>query len=200
MELILDFFFPCPTIFPAYQAASLSMQIGSSGLLFFFLFRAVPASYGSSQDGDRTSDVAAGLHHSHSNTRSKPHLRPIPYIAHGNARSLTYWVRLGIKPTSSFILVGFMTTESWWELPGLIFKWVLVLWMAGLEYQNKVRKKVYRIRLKSCSHQNKWTICLVPLRRSKGLTFLFQWNQKVKSVKKNLLTKNLLFVYLDCIM
>ena len=32
--------------------------------------------------------------------------------AQGNARSLTHWVGLGIKPTSSWILVGFVTAET----------------------------------------------------------------------------------------
>ena len=31
--------------------------------------------------------------------------------AHGNARSLTHWARPGIEPKSSWILVGFVTTE-----------------------------------------------------------------------------------------
>ena len=37
--------------------------------------------------------------------------------AHGNAGSLTHWVRPGIKPKSSWILVRFATAEPWWELP-----------------------------------------------------------------------------------
>ena len=36
--------------------------------------------------------------------------------AHGKARSLTHWARPGIEPASSWILVGFITTEPWWEL------------------------------------------------------------------------------------
>ena len=32
--------------------------------------------------------------------------------AHGKAGSLTYWVRPGIEPTSSWILVGFITAET----------------------------------------------------------------------------------------
>ena len=36
--------------------------------------------------------------------------------AHSNARSLTRWARSRIKPESSQILVGFVTTEPWWEL------------------------------------------------------------------------------------
>ena len=41
----------------------------------------------------------------------------VPYTtAQGNARSLTHWVRLGIKPESSWILVGFVITEPQWEL------------------------------------------------------------------------------------
>ena len=40
------------------------------------LFRAAPEAYGSSQAGGRIGAVAAHLHHSHSNTRSKLHLQP----------------------------------------------------------------------------------------------------------------------------
>ena len=37
--------------------------------------------------------------------------------AHGNARSLTHWARLGIEPVSSWILVRFISPEPRWELP-----------------------------------------------------------------------------------
>ena len=36
--------------------------------------------------------------------------------AHSNARSLTHWERPGVEPTSSWILVGFVTTQPQWEL------------------------------------------------------------------------------------
>ena len=37
---------------------------------------------------------------------------PVSYTAtHGNARSLTHWEGLGIEPTSSRMLVGFIITE-----------------------------------------------------------------------------------------
>ena len=43
--------------------------------------------------------------------------------AHSNARSLTHWVRPGIKPASSWILVGFSSAELQWELfPPVYFK------------------------------------------------------------------------------
>ena len=38
-------------------------------------------------------------------------------IAHGNAGSLTHWVRPGIEPVSSWILVRFISAEPQWELP-----------------------------------------------------------------------------------
>ena len=38
-------------------------------------------------------------------------------IAHNNAGSLAHWVRPGIKPTSSWILVGCVTAEPQQELP-----------------------------------------------------------------------------------
>ena len=37
-------------------------------------------------------------------------------IAHGNARSLTHWARPGIEPMSSWILVGFISTDPQQEL------------------------------------------------------------------------------------
>ena len=42
---------------------------------FLFLFTAVPTAYGSSQANGRIGAVAAGLRHSHSNTRSEPCLQ-----------------------------------------------------------------------------------------------------------------------------
>ena len=39
----------------------------------------------------------------------------------GSAGSLTHWARSGIKPMSSWILVGFITTEPQWELPVMQF-------------------------------------------------------------------------------
>ena len=59
--------------------------------LNFCLFRATPAAYGGSQDRGPIGAVATSLHHSHSNTGS-----------------LTHWVRPGIKPPSSWMLVGFV--------------------------------------------------------------------------------------------
>ena len=50
-------------------------------LCFFFFFsfsRAAPAAYGGSQARGWIGAIAAGLHHSHSNTRSEPHLQPTP--------------------------------------------------------------------------------------------------------------------------
>ena len=42
-------------------------------ILFFFSFvRATPAAYGGSQAREQIVAVAGGLHHSHSNARSKP--------------------------------------------------------------------------------------------------------------------------------
>ena len=47
---------------------------------FFFLFRAAPTAHGGPQARGLIRAIAAGLHHSHSNTRSKPHLRPTPEL------------------------------------------------------------------------------------------------------------------------
>ena len=39
----------------------------------------------------------------------------------GNARSLTHWVRPGIKPASSWILAGFISHWTWRELPNVLY-------------------------------------------------------------------------------
>ena len=36
----------------------------------------------------------------------------------GNTRSLTHWVRPGIKPGSSWMPVRFVSAEPQWKLPG----------------------------------------------------------------------------------
>ena len=46
----------------------------------FFLFRATPTAYGSSQARGLIGAAASGLHHSHSNMGSEPHLRPTPQL------------------------------------------------------------------------------------------------------------------------
>ena len=106
-----------------------------SGKHSFFLFRATPMVYGGSQARGRFGVVVAGLWHSHSNVRSELHLWPIPQLM-GNARTLTHWARLGIKPASSWMLVRFVSTESWWELPfffspqqRVVFILLLLKWM-----------------------------------------------------------------------
>jgi len=84
-------------------------------ILFFFfcLFRATLVAPGSSQG--RGWIRAAGLHHSHSNSRSELYLQPIPQLM-GNARSLTHWMGPRIEPVSSWILVRFVTIKPQWEL------------------------------------------------------------------------------------
>ena len=82
---------------------------------FFFLFRVTPVPYRSSQARGQIRAAATGLCHSHSNTRYEQHLWPTPQLI-ATARSLTHWAKPGIKPSSSWILVGFVfhwaTTET----------------------------------------------------------------------------------------
>ena len=48
--------------------------------LFFLLFRAIPAAYGSFQARGEIRGPSAGLSHSHSNNGSKLHLRLLPQL------------------------------------------------------------------------------------------------------------------------
>ena len=49
--------------------------IDNKNSFFICLFRAAPAADGDAQARGRIRAVVSGLHHSHSNTRSKPHLQ-----------------------------------------------------------------------------------------------------------------------------
>ena len=48
--------------------------------LLLLFFRATPVAYGDSQARGPIAATAAGLHHSHGNTRSEPHLQPTPQL------------------------------------------------------------------------------------------------------------------------
>jgi len=79
--------------------------------------------YGGSQTRGQMGAIATGLRHSHSNTGSEPHLQTTPQLqqcqiravsvtyttTHSHVTSLTHRARPGIKPTSSWILVRFIT-------------------------------------------------------------------------------------------
>ena len=63
--------------------------------------------FGSSQARGPIGAAAASLCNSHSNARSELSLWPM--LQFGSTRSLTHWVRPGIQPASSWILVVFLT-------------------------------------------------------------------------------------------
>ena len=78
--------------------------------LFFFL-RAAPMAYESSQARGWIGAAAASLCHSHSNARS--YTTSSTYTAAlGNPRSPTHWAGPEIELMSSWILLGFVNTET----------------------------------------------------------------------------------------
>ena len=62
------------------------------------------------------------------------------HTAHSKAGSPTPWVRPGIKPTSSWIPVGFVSAAPQWELPQFVFKWnqVFLNHWGESNYQKKI--------------------------------------------------------------
>ena len=85
-------------------------HIPSLPSLFCLSFRATPAAYGGSQ--------ARGLIGGSRRPTPQPQKSGIPAVsatyttAHGNTRSLTHWSRPGIKPASSWMLVGFAEPQG----------------------------------------------------------------------------------------
>ena len=61
------------------EEAKLFCEVCLLSLLFFF-GGASPAAHGSSQARSPLGAAAAGLHHSHSNAGSEPHLGPTPQL------------------------------------------------------------------------------------------------------------------------
>ena len=74
---------------------------------FFSLFRAAFEAYGSSQARGQIGTTAASPRHSHSMWAMSATYSTV----HGNARSITHRVRPEIEPTSSWILVRFISAE-----------------------------------------------------------------------------------------
>ena len=94
-------------------------------LSFFFssLSRATPGTYGSSQSRGWIGAVATATPQPRYTTATATwdQAASATYTtAHSNTRSLTHWEGPGIEPTSSWILVGFISTEPQQEL--LLFK------------------------------------------------------------------------------
>ena len=81
--------------FPEYSLICLTLAGSPFFLSFlsFFFFKAAPTAYGVSQ---ATGQIGATAASATSTT------------AQGNTRSLTHWVRPGIKPATSWFLVGFV--------------------------------------------------------------------------------------------
>ena len=71
---------------------------------------------------------ATSLHHSHSNARSELLLQPTPQLT---VTLDPHWVRPGIEPASSWLLVKFVTTEPQWEF---LFRYLreLVWWVSAM--------------------------------------------------------------------
>ena len=80
-----------------------------SFFFFFLLLRAVSIAYGGSQARGQIGATAAGPQH------RIPAMSATYTTAHGNARSLTYWMRPGIEPATSRFLFGFVSAAPRWE-------------------------------------------------------------------------------------
>ena len=89
----------CPDSCPGQIPSLLSTTQTWTHLIYLSLsislsiyFRAAPAAYGNSQARDPVGAAAAHLHHSHSNSGSKPRLWPTPQLT-AMPDPLTHWAR-----------------------------------------------------------------------------------------------------------
>ena len=131
------------------------------------LFRTAPAAYGSTQARGWIRAAATSPHHSHSNARSQPGLQPMLQLL-ATPWSLTHWARPGIKPTSSRMLVRFITTELCQELPSRI--WKVITWK-DKDVERAVYKKGNR-----ASVLGSFTFIYY---KGMEIMFLFSWELKL---------------------
>ena len=123
-------------------------------LFFFFsLFRAAPAAYRSSQARGWITVTAASLHYSHSNSGSELHLQPTPQLM-ATPDPLTHWERPGIQPTSSWILVRFLTHWATWELHESDS--CITLWISW--FRAGANMETMNSRLWSCWNRVQWLL------------------------------------------
>ena len=97
-----------------------------SFFFFFFRFSVAPAAYGNSQTTSQIRATVAGLCHSHSNGRSELRLEATIQLT-ATPDPLTHWTGPEIEPTSSWILIRFVSTESQGELLESFFRQVGLL-------------------------------------------------------------------------
>ena len=90
----------------------------------FYLFRATPMAYGSSQARGWIRMAVTGLHHSHSKARSELCLKPTPQLT-GTPDPLSHSVRPGI-------LDGFSAGEPQQELLQVLFNFLFNLFSNSL--------------------------------------------------------------------
>ena len=69
-------------------------------------------------------------------------------IAHDNARSPTYWKRPGVKPASSWILVGFVSTAPQQKLQSSLVNGHLISHSCGAELLREVKSDFFSSGLK----------------------------------------------------
>ena len=123
-------------------------------LIFIFgLFKFTPKAYASSQARGWIGVAAAS--HSHSHARFKPHLKLMPQLM-ATLDPLIHWARPGIEPSSSWILIRFITAEPQWEL----LEWVLHLVSLHLSFHffSPPHFRYRRSNMKfSIAGENKWS-------------------------------------------
>ena len=62
--------------------------------------------------------------------------------AHGNAGSLTHWMRPGIEPATSWVLVGFVNC---WAMKGTPVQYIFKLTLMHVLYEHKLVKNQLNI-------------------------------------------------------
>ena len=78
-------------------------------------------------------------------------IRALSATAHGNTGSLTHWLRPGIKPITSWFLVGFVSAASRWEL------WKWHSWWLLIKFSSKLLKRVqHHSLLEKCKPKPLW--------------------------------------------
>ena len=144
--------------------------VSFSFFLCFSLYTVTPVTYGSPQARGRIGSIATRLHHSHSHWQHQIRATSAIYTtAHGSTRSLTHWMRPGIKPASSQTLCQVLNLLSHsrsskvlhfqhcccahWQQSGGRKEWCMKgIYGPGLERSTYHSTHILRAAIQSCHH------------------------------------------------
>ena len=135
---------PMEIIFWSVRESSSNTNSYNLFFVVIFFFRATPTAYGSSQARGWIRAVAANLHHSHSNTRSEPHLQSTPQLVATQTHILmdTGWVLNQLSHNRNSILAIILKCKVY-KISTATIEYLSCIYPINIIHSHEVKKNAY---------------------------------------------------------